>query len=82
MSDQDFYGDRKFCPSCDDYVNYLASIDTSYCISCGAEVRLFSKDDWERFQNGLEARPRSKRRRKSEELVIEVELEDNDRESA
>ena len=78
MSDQDFYGDRKYCPACDDYVSYLASIDTSYCIDCGAEVRLFSKEDWERFQSGLETRPRPRRRKKSEEVQVDVTLEDDE----
>lgn len=83
MSDQDFYADRKYCPSCDDYVSYLASIEASYCIQCGAEVRLFSEGDWDRFRTGLDARPRSRRSSK-EEVHVEVELDsdEDERESA
>ena len=51
-----FHADTKYCPCCDEYVKYLASIDTSWCIECGGEVRMFSKDDWAAFQAKMEAR--------------------------
>jgi hypothetical protein len=47
MNRFDYYSDRKFCPTCDSYVSYLRSIEHSYCVQCGGEVRLFSKEDWE-----------------------------------
>ena len=60
-----FYSDRKWCPSCDTYVPYLMSLSTSYCVECGGEVRLFSKDDWQAFADRMEARkPKGGRRRK------------------
>ena len=65
MEPIDYYNDQKFCPTCDDYVSYLMSVEHSYCTRCGNEVRLFSKDDWENFQNGLSAkRPKGGRPRK------------------
>jgi hypothetical protein len=42
------------------------SIEHSYCVQCGGEVRLFSKEDWENFHENLTARrPRGGRPRKS-----------------
>ncbi len=41
----DFYNTTKYCSTCKGYVNYLMSVDRSYCTQCGGEVRLFSKDD-------------------------------------
>jgi len=52
----DFRSDRKWCPACDAYVPFLMSIDASFCVECGGEVRLFSKEDWERFEARMEAR--------------------------
>ncbi len=49
MSQTDFYGERKWCTSCREYVRYLMSVNHSYCINCGTQVRLFSKGDAERF---------------------------------
>ena len=46
MASSSFYDDRKFCHECEEYVPYLMSTDHSYCVKCGAEVRLFSKEDW------------------------------------
>lgn len=60
-----FDSDRKWCPACEEYVPYLMSLDTSYCASCGGEVRLFSKEDWEAFSENLKARrPGSSRRQR------------------
>lgn len=60
-----FHDDTKFCPSCDTYVRYLSSIDRSYCVDCGGEVRLLSESDWAKFQEQLEARkPKGGRPRK------------------
>ena len=65
MSLNSFYDDRKFCTACDNYVAYLSGLDRSYCVQCGSEVRLFSADDWDRFQNGLDNRPRNGRKAKN-----------------
>ena len=63
---KDFYSDQKWCPSCDRYVAYLMSVTTSYCVECGGEVRLLSKEDWESFAESMEARrPRSRRSKKT-----------------
>jgi hypothetical protein len=66
MESNNFYDDRKFCTDCNEYVPYLASIERSYCVQCGAEVRLFSTEDWERFQNGLGNRPLAGRKTKTQ----------------
>lgn len=58
-----FESDRKWCPACESYHPYLMSYHTSYCVECGGEVRLFSKEDWEAFSESLSARrPRSRGR--------------------
>lgn len=60
-----FHSQKKFCPCCNEYVNYLASIEHSYCIQCGAEARMLSKADWEALQTKLAARkPKGGRPRK------------------
>ena len=52
----DFYSDRKFCPRCRDYVSYLQSVEHSYCVHCGEQVRLFSDQDWSSFHDDLKER--------------------------
>jgi hypothetical protein len=54
MSSQDFYGERKWCEQCKDYVRYLMSVDHSFCVHCGTKVRLFSKDDQTRFSETVQ----------------------------
>ena len=51
-----FHSYTKFCPCCNDYVRYLQSLDTAYCVECGGEVRLLSSSDWSAFQAKMEAR--------------------------
>lgn len=68
MDKSSFYDDRKFCPSCNGYQPYLMSMDHSYCVECGGTVRLFSKDDWETFNENLKAkRPKGGRPRKKKD---------------
>lgn len=65
-TDNSFYADRKWCPCCDTYVAYLMSLDTSFCVECGGEVRLFSKADWTTFSDTMQQRrPRGGRRARS-----------------
>ena len=45
----DYYGEKKWCETCKGYVRYLMSVDHSYCVHCGARVRLFSREDAQRF---------------------------------
>ncbi|MDP6385255.1 MAG: hypothetical protein QGI93_03585, partial [Planctomycetota bacterium] len=54
--DNDYYTDKKWCPSCEEYGPYLMSIEHSYCTTCGSEVRLFSDADWGTFQDSMSAR--------------------------
>ncbi|MEM7199982.1 MAG: hypothetical protein AAF628_06935 [Planctomycetota bacterium] len=53
---RDFYHEQKWCGQCQTYVRYLMSVNRSYCIDCGSQVRLFSKEDAMRFSNDLEKR--------------------------
>jgi len=65
MNDSNFYNDKKYCDCCDKYVSYLMSVDSSFCVECGTEVHLFSKDDWTAFHETLDARrPKGGRPRK------------------
>ena len=62
----DYYSDRKYCPGCDEYVSYLMSVEHSYCVQCGGEVRLFSEADWTEFNEAMQARrPKGGRPRKN-----------------
>ncbi len=65
MDQPDFYSDKKFCDRCGTYRAYLQSLEHSYCVECGTEVRLFSEQDWEAFHSSLkERRPKGGRPRK------------------
>lgn len=65
MDPIDFYSDTKWCPGCGEYVTYLMSIEHSYCVRCGEEVRLFSQEDWEDFHESMQSkRPKGGRPRK------------------
>ena len=50
-----YYNAKKYCPSCRDYVRYLQSIDSSFCVECGSKVRLFSTADKKAFLDSLVA---------------------------
>jgi hypothetical protein len=52
----DFYTETKWCPQCKTYVRYMMSVNASYCAACGAAVRLFNKEDLERFNDDMEKR--------------------------
>ncbi len=66
MDPRDYYADRKWCPTCTEYVSYLMSIEHSYCTQCGGEVRLFSSADWEAFNDSMDLkRPKGGRPRKT-----------------
>ena len=56
MERPDYYSDKKFCDNCNGYVNYLMGLDTSWCVSCGERVKLYSPDDWDHFREHLESR--------------------------
>lgn len=61
----DFQNDRKWCPSCEAYHPYLMSVDKSYCVECGGEVRLFSEEDWQAFSEKMDARKPRRRGKKN-----------------
>lgn len=76
MDALDYYEDRKWCPTCGGYVAYLMSVEHSFCVECGGEVRLFSQQDWESFHSEMKAKkPKGGRPRKRA-------VRDQDRESA
>jgi hypothetical protein len=52
----DFYNETKWCPKCRTYVRYVMSVNRSYCVGCGGPVRLFSREDLERFRQDVEKR--------------------------
>lgn len=63
---RDYYSDQKFCPACNKYVQYLMSLDRSYCMDCGGRVRLFSGDDWTEFNETItRQKPKGGRPRKN-----------------
>jgi len=48
-----YYEEVKWCARCKKYVRYLLSLKGSYCVDCGAEVSLFSKEDLREFKRAL-----------------------------
>ena len=40
MERPDYYSDKKFCDHCNEYVNYLMGLDTSWCVNCGERVKI------------------------------------------
>ena len=66
MERPDYYSDKKFCDNCNTYVNYLMGLDTSWCVSCGERVKLYSPDDWDHFREHLEARKSRGGRRRTQ----------------
>jgi hypothetical protein len=60
-----YYDETKWCDSCGKYVNFLLSLDHSYCVECGDKVRLYSEQDWQQINDELAARrPKGGRPRK------------------
>ena len=51
-----FEQEQKWCPKCETYRHYLMSINHSFCVECGTQMRLFSKQDQARFTEELERR--------------------------
>ena len=49
MGTNGFDQEKKWCEQCKSYVRYLMSMDHSYCAHCGQRVRLFSREDSQRF---------------------------------
>lgn len=56
MGTSNFYNETKWCEACGDYVNFLLSLDHSYCVKCGAQVRLYSEADWTQVNEQMAAR--------------------------
>lgn len=56
MEIRDFYSELKWCASCNDYVRYMISVNHSFCTQCGGRVKLFSKEDSQRFSEQVQQR--------------------------
>ncbi len=56
MDIRDFYNETKWCEHCRAYVHYIMSVNHSYCVSCGNQVRLFNKEDSRRFTDDVQKR--------------------------
>lgn len=54
MDIRDYYKETKWCEHCKGYVHYLMSVNKSYCVTCGTEVKLFSEEDSQRFSADVE----------------------------
>lgn len=52
-----FDDDRRFCPSCREYVRYLLGLQRGFCARCDTQVVLFSPEDLERFRRPGTRRP-------------------------
>ncbi|MFY9343672.1 MAG: hypothetical protein WAT39_14340 [Planctomycetota bacterium] len=50
----EFYDEVKWCEQCSNYVRFLMSVNHSYCVQCGGRVRLFSRDDRNRFSETVQ----------------------------
>jgi len=52
----DYDDDRRFCPRCGEYVRYLRSPRSSWCVECAGRTKLFSETDRLAFNRSLQAR--------------------------
>ena len=48
-----FYSERMWCRACNDYVNYLQSTESCYCVRCGNKVQFFKDEDIRRIRRLL-----------------------------
>lgn len=56
-----FFKDTKYCPRCHDYVRYLQSLESSFCVDCGGKVKLFSSADKRAFLRSLKEEKAARR---------------------
>jgi len=59
----DFYAEVMWCKKCREYVNYLQSTESSYCVRCGAKVQFFREEDLRRIRKLLRSDEPAKRGR-------------------
>ncbi len=52
----EFEHEKKWCPKCEAYRHYLMSVDHSFCVQCGTQMRLFNNQDRQRFAEALQRR--------------------------
>ena len=56
MNFMDFYNEKKWCGHCNNYVRYLMSVNQSFCVQCGHQVKLFNTQDLEQVNASMEKR--------------------------
>ena len=49
----DYYTETMWCKKCKDYVHYLQSTESSYCVRCGSKVQYFRDEDIKRIRKLL-----------------------------
>jgi DNA-directed RNA polymerase subunit RPC12/RpoP len=49
----DYYREVKWCRDCRKYVNYLQSMEGSYCSQCGSRVFILRDDELARFRESM-----------------------------
>jgi uncharacterized paraquat-inducible protein A len=59
----DFYAEVMWCRKCREYVNYLQSTESSYCVRCGSKVQFFRDEDLRRIRKLLRSDEPAKRGR-------------------
>jgi len=59
----DFYTEMMWCRRCKDYVNYLQSTESSYCVRCGSKVQFFRDEDIKRIRKLLRTGSDDKKKR-------------------
>ena len=58
-----YYAETMWCRKCSDYVHYLQSTESCYCVCCGAKVQFFKDEDIRRIRRLLSAKGGLKRKR-------------------
>ncbi len=54
MGNAEYYSEQKWCDHCRTYVQFLMSVNHSFCVHCGQRVRLFNRDDSHTFQEHVQ----------------------------
>jgi hypothetical protein len=57
MERSEFDDDLRFCPTCRAYVRYLSSPSLAYCVECGGQVQIYSREDLAKLRQGTDRYP-------------------------
>ncbi len=44
-----FYDEYKWCRKCNRYVNFMRTVDASFCVHCDSRLLIFSDEDYKKF---------------------------------